>query len=318
MKDEVNSNNRGSQILAFTLIELLVVIAIIAILAGMLLPSLANAKRKANGSVCIGNAKQLGVAATMYRGENAEKLPHAVLRWETGVAISWDDLLHSYLGLKTPAARLIAWEPREGQGGPNYQDVPNPLPNVGALKSLLCPSDRLKNGDTRFPQSRRSYAMPEHAMNNVVVFNNNILSWPPAPDNATGVGLRWDQSVQASGYGSAWNNADTWNGSATPSHQTAVREAMILEPSSTIFLTEIARTNCQQGSLDNQAIRTANDHLITTPTSPHYINPNSYHSGKFNYLMVDGHVEQLAPEKTLGRGTNTARQTGMWTILAGD
>src|SRR5438105_3292873 len=81
---------------AFTLIELLVVIAIIALLAAMLLPSLAKAKQKGQGILCMNNHKQLAHAWRMYADDNRDWLTYASTSYYLsappgGTPNSWDD-----------------------------------------------------------------------------------------------------------------------------------------------------------------------------------------------------------------------------------
>ncbi len=81
MKPHPFESNRRTRVrhraCAFTLLELLVVIAIVAILAGLLLPTLGRSKAQAYNTACVNNLRQLGMAIRLYADGNQERMPSA-------------------------------------------------------------------------------------------------------------------------------------------------------------------------------------------------------------------------------------------------
>jgi prepilin-type N-terminal cleavage/methylation domain-containing protein/prepilin-type processing-associated H-X9-DG protein len=124
----------------FTLIELLVVIAIIAILAAMLLPALAAAKRKAYNVNCTSNLKQVGAANAMFAGDQNDYLPNGQAGIDANSGLTVAQSAAYYNGMPNPndwmTISLLSYV-----GGPAYSSAASFAAVTNVMKIFYCPSN---------------------------------------------------------------------------------------------------------------------------------------------------------------------------------
>ena len=151
----------------FTLIELLVVVAIIAILAALLLPTLANAKKEGQATQCKSNLRQLQIGWYLYAGDNSDRIPQNIASDDSQFAGTPTDP-EAQPG--QPYASWVLGDISVPTEATNTAFITHGLiyPFVGSAGVYKCPAD-MKAGAKNVP-TVRSYSMNS--------WMNGIPAWP--------------------------------------------------------------------------------------------------------------------------------------------
>lgn len=108
---------------AFTLLELLIVISIVALLAALSGPALGRSKATAKGVQCLGNERQMILAAQVYCDDNGDRYPVAYLDGTirgAPASIAWD--LTTISGSTPTVIPGLLWQ---GKGTERIQQCPS-------------------------------------------------------------------------------------------------------------------------------------------------------------------------------------------------
>jgi prepilin-type N-terminal cleavage/methylation domain-containing protein/prepilin-type processing-associated H-X9-DG protein len=251
---------------AFTLIELLVVIAIIAILAAVLLESLARAKVSAKTTACRSNLRQIGLGFRMYLNDFS-----AYPEFDADNGGVWFEKLAPYVGSSWPDF--------------NYTASGRLTPGRGVF---ACPGFNAMPGLYGIGLSTQNLIGPP--ISGAYGFN----------DMGTGIGvpLRYGGTsalgIGGVNFGAAMGGFP-WR---------ATGEAEILKPSEMIAVGDSVLSYFNAG--DNSGGFAGDNFLEDGMGAFHYFGPTMgfgariaqfqrRHAGRFCVLFCDGHVEYLRP-----------------------
>jgi prepilin-type processing-associated H-X9-DG protein len=227
---------------------------------------------------CTGNFNALGEATRAFADDHDDSLPAAAidLTYLGGGITSWDTQLAPYL------------EPRLRKAKSVYEEH---LLWPGSQHHLFCPSDPIERPNPR------SYAMS---------WRRWLYGWPPAPQDLAGVGMMWNQATISKFLDEALAKKAVEHPDLLP----RVKRSVAPDPAHTLLYTEYIAP----GNIMGRGICS---HVGSVRAQQEAFNGDSsrFHFGKFNYLMLDGHVELLSAPQTEG---SDGKSHNIWTINPDD
>jgi prepilin-type processing-associated H-X9-DG protein len=169
MKSAQHTCCRPGSRVGFTLVELLVVIGIIALLIGILLPTLARARSSANQVKCQSNLRQIGQLIHMYASQDkGQHFPWGVAPVRTVSGGAYHERWYEALSIiMNPREK---WDQTYGMGAPNP-----PRPRIAAI---FQDTDTIEGGYCHYTCNAR--IMPEHGMSDLYKRNHLGLGTVPS------------------------------------------------------------------------------------------------------------------------------------------